>query len=291
VQPVRGLAFGGSRALAAAGDDGVMRVWNAASGDLLQSIALRGHPKVVSGVDFSPDGKWIVVGEGFVTSKVIYTGKVELLDAAEGQDVRTLATHHWEVVRLALSRDGNSLASCNWDRKVRIMEFPSGKPVGEYESTSKPLSVAISPDSKIIASGGMDSAVSLWDRGGGKKLQRLTGQSGSILSVAFSPDGRRLASASGDGSVRIWNLSSGQSLATLAGHVGAVTSVIYSPDGKVLITGGADDTVRVWDAATSQNIETLGFHSNVWQVALSSDGMYLAAGYADGTINVWKRRD
>jgi WD40 repeat protein len=58
-----------------------------------------------------------------------------------------------------------------------------------------------------------------------------------------------------------------------------------------LITGGADDTVRVWDAATSQNIETLGFHSNVWQVALSSDGMYLAAGYADGTINVWKRRD
>ena len=109
----------------------------------------------MSCIDFSPDGKWIVIGEAFVKAKV-YTAKVELLDAVAGQEVRALATHHWEVESVAFSQDGKWLASCNWDRKVRVMEFPSGNQVREFESASKPVCVAISPDSKVIASGGSE---------------------------------------------------------------------------------------------------------------------------------------
>jgi WD40 repeat protein len=290
VQPIRGLAFGGEHSLAALGNDGNVRVWNAATGELLRTIALADRPKSVSCIAFSPDGKWMVIGEAF-TKAEIFTGKVELLDAVAGQEVRALATHHWEVESVAFNRDGHWLASSNWDRKVRMMEFPSGIQVREFESASKPRCVAISPDSKVIASGGTDFTVSLWDREGGKELQRLTGHSGSISAVSFSPDGQRLASASGDGSTRIWNALTGQSLYTLSGHVGAVLSAVYSPDGKFVVSGGADDTVRFWDAATGQNLETLGAHSSVWQVAFTSDGKYLAAGYADGTINIWKEQD
>jgi hypothetical protein len=291
VQPVRGLAFGGEPpTLAAWGDDGNVRVWNAATGDPLKTIALADHPKWVSCMAFSPGGKWIVMGEGFTRAKV-YTGRIELLDAVAGREVRALATHHWEVESVAISRDGRWLASSNWDRKVRLMEFPSGNQVREFESASKPRCVAISPDSKVIASGGSDFTVSLWDRERGKDLRRLTGHSGSILSVAFSPDGQRLASASADGSARIWNVVAGRSLCTLSGHVGAVMAAVFSPDGEFVVSGGADKTVRFWDATTGQNLETLGAHSSVWGVAFSSDGNYLAAGYADGTINIWKKQE
>ena len=291
VQPVRGLAFGGDHpTLATLGDDGYVRVWNAVTGDPVTTIALSDRPKAVSCIAFSPDGKWIVVGEAFVKAK-IYTAKAELLDAVGGREVRALVTHHWEVTSVAFSRDGNWFVSSNWDRKVRLLEFPSGNQARDFESASKPRAVAISPDSKVIASGGLDSTVSLWDRDGGKELQRLTGHTGGVSSVAFSPDGQRLASASADGSLRIWNVSTGQSLYTLSGHVGAVISVVYSPDGKFVVSGGADNTVRFWDATTGQNLETFGAHSGVWGVAFSSDGKYLAAGYADGTINIWKKQD
>jgi WD40 repeat protein len=291
VQPIRGLAFGGDApTLAALGGDASVRVWNAVTGELLKTIALIDRPKLVTCMAFSPDGKWMVMGEDF-TKAEIFTSKIELLDAVRGQEVRVLATHHWEVESVVFSRDGKWLVSGNWDRKVRVMEFPSGKQGPEFESSSKPVCVAISPDAKVIAAGDLSPAVTLWDREGGKELQHLTGHSSRIGSVAFSPDGQRLASASADGSTRLWNVSTGQSLCTLSGHVGAVMSAVYSPDGKFVVTGGADHTVRFWDATTGQNLETFGAHSGVWGVAFSPDGKFLAAGYADGTINIWKKKD
>jgi WD40 repeat protein len=291
VQPVRGLALGGDPAtLAALGPDGNVRMWNAVTGNPLKTIALYDRPKGVSCMAFSRDGKWIVVSEFFVKAKV-YTSKAELLDAAAGQEVRTLVSHHWEIDGVAISRDGHWFATSNWDRKVRLLEFPSGKEVRDFESAGKPRCVAISPDAKIIASGGLDATVSLWDCQGGSEIRRLSGHTGGVVGVDFSPDGRQLASASSDGSVRIWNVATGQSLSTLSGHMGAVTSAVYSPDGKFVVSGGADNTVRFWDPATGRNVETFGGHSGVWQVAFSPDGKFLAAGHADGTISVWKKKE
>jgi len=291
VQPIRGLAFGGRPAtLAALGDDGIIRIWNAPMGELLKTIVLSGHPKSVSCMAFSPDGKWIVTGEDF-TKAEIFTGKIDLIDAPASREVRTLATHHWEVESLGFSRDGHWLVSSNWDRRVRVMEFPSGNPVREFETAFKPHCAAISFDGKFVAVAGEDSRVTVWERESGMELRQLQGHTGSVASVSFSPDGQRLASASADGSVRLWSIPLGQSLQTLSGHVGAVKEAEFSPDGKFVVSGGADRTVRIWDAATGQNLEALGANSSVWQVALSPDGQYLAAGYADGTINVWKQHE
>ncbi len=291
VQPIRGLDFGGTPpVLAALGGDGSVRVWKPSTTDDLTDIPRAEHPRGVTCIAVSPDGKWIVVGESFVKAKV-YIAKVELFDAAESKEVRALVTHHYEVESVAFSRDGRFLVSSNWDRKVRVFEFPSGNQVREVEAQSKPVCVAISPDSKIVVAGDLGPGITMWDRDSGKEIQRLLGHSSRIWSVAFSPDGQRLVSASADGTVRIWNVATGMSLLTLSGHVGAVMSAVFSPDGKYLVSGGADDTVRFWDAATGQNLETLGGHSGVWQVVFSSDGQYLAAGYADGTINIWKKQN
>jgi WD40 repeat protein len=291
-QATRGVAFSGDGAtLAALGEDGNVRLWRVATGELLRSIPLADQPKWVYCLAYSPDGKWLAVGEGFSKAKV-YTGKVELLDAVAGQEVRALTVHHWGVNGVAFSRDGHWLVSGNYDKKVRVLEFPAGTEVRDFEGQSKAIySVAISPDAQTIASGSWDTTVALWDRASGKQLHLLTGHTGGVWSVDFSPDGQLLASASADGSVRIWNVSTGASSHTLSGHAGAVMSVAFSPDGENLASGGTDDTVRLWDAATGQSLETLGAHAGVWEVAFSPDSRYLAAGYADGTINLWRKQE
>ena len=67
-------------------------------------------------------------------------------------------------------------------------------------------SIVFSPDGKILASGGWDNTIKLWDIATGKVISTLTGHQGRIWSVAFSPDGKTLVSGSEDRTIRLWSL-------------------------------------------------------------------------------------
>ena len=57
-------------------------------------------------------------------------------------------------------------------------------------------SVAISPDSRLLAAGSYDNSITLWDFASGKEIRTLSGHTDSVSSVAFSPDSRVMASGS-----------------------------------------------------------------------------------------------
>ena len=140
--------------------------------------------------------------------------------------------------------------------------------------------VAFSPDGRLLASGGRDWTVRLWDPATGEHLRTLTGHAGTVRGVAFSPDGRLLASGCGDRTVRLWDLATGEHLRTLSGH--GVLGVAFSPDGRLLASGGRDWTVRLWDPATGEHLRTLTGHAGtVRGVAFSPDGRLLASGCGD----------
>src|SRR5262245_2120285 len=108
----------------------------------------------------------------------------------------------------------------------------------EWQAPAPVWALAISPDGKLLASGGTDAAVTLWSTETGKRLDPLKGHTAEIAShqgLDFSPDGKRLASASYDGTTRVWDVATRKTLLSLT-HNKEVLGVVFSPDGKQVAT-------------------------------------------------------
>ncbi|MDE0469894.1 MAG: VWA domain-containing protein [Candidatus Poribacteria bacterium] len=154
--------------------------------------------------------------------------------------------------------------------------------------TDAVLSVSFSPDSQMIASGGWDKTVRLWDVNTGRELKKLTGHTRSTNSVSFSPDGQMIASASGDHTIRLWDVNTGRELKKLIGHTDDVFRLSFSPDGQMIASGGPDNTVRLWDANTGRELKKLIGHTHwVQSVSFSRNSQTLASASSDRTIRLW----
>ncbi|HLO15335.1 MAG TPA: hypothetical protein VK206_10930 [Anaerolineales bacterium] len=153
------------------------------------------------------------------------------------------------------------------------------------------ISVAFSPDGKILASGGQDHNIIFWNPITRQPIGKpLEGHQASVLSLAFSPDGSILASGSDDDTIILWNVKTHERIGQpLKGHQDAVYSIAYSPDGKILASGSWDDSIILWDVSTGQAIgkPLVGHRGDVYSVAFSPDGKTLASGSLDKMIILW----
>jgi WD40 repeat protein len=154
------------------------------------------------------------------------------------------------------------------------------------------MTVALSPDDKTLATGGMDTTIRLWDVRTGKQKHVLKGHRSWVNGLAFSQDGKTLASASSDATVKLWDVRRRKVKATLPGKDGEVRCVALAPDGKLVAGGLRYGRVRVWDTKTGKEVAVLRAHAgDTWSVAFAPNGKTLVSGGGDwkkpGEVKLW----
>jgi len=150
---------------------------------------------------------------------------------------------------------------------------------------------------QLLASGGSDRTVRIWDAQTGEQRAVLEGHLGWVEAVCpVTVAGREfLASGGGDGTVRIWDAQTGEQRAALEGHQGWVEAVcpVTVAGRQLLASGGDDHTVRIWDAQTGEQRAVLEGHQG-WVEAVCpvivSGRQLLASGGDDRTVRIWDPR-
>lgn len=193
------------------------------------------------------------------------------------------------LTSVAFCPDGTHYAAAGWD-SIRIWEAHSGRFVRSFgfRRGFEPSSVALGPRCQVLAAGGLDGAVGLWDVATGLPLQIVEAHRKAVSSLAIGPRGKLLATGSGDKLVKIWDLRSGRLLRVLRGHKRRVQSVVFGPKGKLLASGGFDRSVRVWSATSGRQLRVLGGQpSQVSAVAIDPHGRLLVSGGQDKKVRIW----
>jgi hypothetical protein len=150
---------------------------------------------------------------------------------------------------------------------------------------------AFSPDGKLLATGGSDKTVQVWEVDTGKRLAVLEGHTDSILALSWSGDGKILASASKDRSIRIWGVPLYRQAALLEGHSDAVLCVALSSDGKLVASGSADKTAQIWDSSTGKQVSSFVRHAEpVKAIAFASTSGHVFSG-AGKEMWVWVAKE
>ena len=290
--------------------DMTVSIWDPSTGRLLRTHTDR--PGSVMALAYSPDGRFLAAGRGFVARTKDRTA-VDIWEARTGALVRSLrgpmhpTTGSMDVFAMAFSPDGAHLVA-GYMGSVLIYDVKTGGtartlPVPPF-TAARPL--ASSPDGRTITGGDALGNIRIWDGRTGSLIRTIAAHSGVVKSLAYAPDGKSLASsASGtiqrrlddvtaeterkkkEDSIRIWEPHTGTLRRDLAGHTASVEAVRYGHGGKHLFSASQDRTIKIWDVATSRLLETVKGHGDlIFSLALSPDGRRLASA-GGSVVRIW----
>ncbi|KAF7556960.1 hypothetical protein G7Z17_g1028 [Cylindrodendrum hubeiense] len=274
------VAFSPDAKRVVSSDGSVIKNWDAATGDCLQTLELGGRILALS-----PDAKRVASKDSF---------DIKIWDATTGDCLQTLEGVWDDIVLLAFSPDAKQMASIirYHGNEASVAFSPDAKQVvvASLDGTIDiwDITTGFSPDGKRLVTGGRN-VTQIWDTGTGDCLQTFEGHCNAVRAVTFSaPDAKQVASASSDGTVKIWDATMSNCQQTIARHLDRIHSIIISHDKRQVASASADCAVKIWDFITGDCLQTLeGHRGEVRSAVFSSDAKWVASASKDRVVKIW----
>ncbi len=281
-----------SQLIVSGSNDRTIRIWCAKTGQVKERFTA--HKGAVMCVDINKGSDMLASGGGWDDESFKMwscgkgKGKTTLIDtfAKTGRSVRAVQ----------FSPDGKKVVMASDCGHVVMWKTntKSKKVALQYNNHSEAVyALAWSSDSKIVASGGAESRIHIWDAGKGTRMMLpLRGHREAVTSIVMDSKTETLVSASFDQTIKVWDFDKKNWKAevkhTLKGHKGVVRSLALSPNDRFVASASEDGAVMVWEIASGHLVKVMtGHRKGIWSVKWSPDGRFIVSASRDGTIRVW----
>ncbi len=275
--------------IAAGGRDRYVRIWSIRR--RRQVTVLRGHAYSITALAYSADGRNLFSGSGdgdIRTWDTIRRTALHTLHRDSGW-VHGLVIHPRHSVLFA-SYDNGEL--CGW-------RTDTGKSF-DVQSAHRGAATCVALDARgqVLASGGQDRLIYLWDSNPSLQRRReLRGHHDVVRALAFSPDGRCVVSGGDDGRVRLWDVQSGEMLASLdedgfGRRLDRISALAWLADGATVVIAARNRTIYLW--CPSERIivgRRRGHVAGVHALVIQPLGGQLISGGFDCTIRLWDAQE
>lgn len=241
-----------------------------------------------------PEGAKMRLGKGQIKSyqfspdntrlAVISSIGVWLYDVQTGKAIKLLAGH----TDVVFSPDWQTFAKKN-GKTIELRDLRTIKLKTTFEGhTANVISIAFSPDGKMIASGDYEGVIWLWDTLLGKH-KRISTSHETVSEVMFSSDGQTIMSR-WNNDFQLWQVATGEFKASLEDTMG-VYRIAFNPDGTILYgtnAGTSRGELRLWDPNTGKIKMRLGVASSHPRPVFSPNGKTIAsANWSDYAVQLW----
>lgn len=268
-------------------------IWKADTGSVVQ-LGEAPEGSYVSSVDFSNDGAFLGVGHG--------TGEVELWDVETGQKLRTMAGHVGQIATLSWHQHLLS-SGCGdgsiWHHDVRM---PNHKVMELLGHTGEVCGLKWRSDGELLASGGNDNVVNIWDgrvgdvvegaRGSAKWTKR--NHTAAVKAVAWCPWQPSILATGGgtnDATIHVWNTTTGARLHSLR-TPSQVTSIQWAPHRKEILSthGFPTNSIMVHAYPSMERVAEIrdAHDSRVLFSCVGPAGDVVCTGAGDENLKFWR---
>ncbi len=271
---------------------------------------------LILGSDAPAEGRDVQSGAARVVAPVPYLRRVSAegnvlvaaLPAFEGKPAETIQVwnrdsgkmqHVWQLPDpkalyygcIAVSKTGRLLATRSEDHPIRIWDLSGPKPRQLPTQTAFCMTMAFSPDERLLAAACQFGRVKMWDVEKGQEMPELQGyESGSdwAHAVCFSSDGKLVAAGNSSGMVQVWDVATSRLKSKLKGHLGEIRDLAFFPGSRRLAVASVD-SIQLWDAELGQELISLSAAGDrITQLAITPDGQNLVSHHNSGSVRIWR---